>query len=122
MKGAIALISILIITAASLIIVLSVNLLSLIGLKTAFLRVQGEKSFYFSDGCIEEALVRLKRDPNYTGGSLTSENKICNVVVTSNLDLRTIHSIAAFEDKIRRIEMVVKIIPNGLKMISWREY
>jgi len=124
-SGTIALISLLIIGAVTLAIGLSVNLLGLEEMKMGFRSNKSSESFYVAESCLEEALMRLKRESNYTGGSLAIGNKSCSIVIEANNDQRIITVSGDVNNMFRKIKAVVNIIADGvtygLEIVSWQE-
>ncbi len=85
-RGAVALITVIVLMAAGLAIVTSMNLLSVSESSTASFHVRGNRAFYGDDACVEETLLRLYRDPNYLGGTLAVGPVTCTVTVTLGTD------------------------------------
>jgi len=120
-RGQIALISLLIILAVVLTIGLSVNLLSIGEMKMGFTESESSKTFYSADACIEEALMRLKRDPDYNGGNLNVDNIYCIITITANGNQRVITSEGIVGNKVRKIEMVINFVGRKMEVVSWKE-
>jgi len=124
-KGTIALISLLIITAVALAIGLSLNLLGLDEMRMGFRESKSSEAFYGAESCLEEALMRLKRDANYSGGTLQIGNGSCNIVITVNGSQRTITVSGTVNQLIRKIQTVVNVLNDGTTFgtenISWQE-
>jgi len=120
-KGQMALLSLLIVLVAVLTMGLSMNLLSIKEMKISFTESESSKAFYFADACIEEALMRLKRDHNYKGGSLNVDNIYCIITVTANGNQRTIISKGTMGNKVKKIEMIVNFVGRKIEVVSWKE-
>ena len=124
-SGAIALISLLIIAAVTLAIGLSLNLLGLDEMRMGFRESKSSQAFHVAESCLEEALMRLKRDANYTGGNLSIGNGSCNIVITVNGTQRTITATGTVDQLMRKIQTTVNVLNNGTtfgnETISWQE-
>ena len=124
-SGTIALISLLIITAVTLAIGLSLNLLGLDEMRMGFRGSQSSQAFHVAESCLEEALMRLKRDANYTGGNLSIGNGSCNIIITADGNQRTITVSGNIDQLIRKIQTTVNVLNNGTtfgnETISWQE-
>ncbi len=120
-QGYIALISIIIITAVILIISISINLSGVSEIQMSVSENQSLESFAVAEAGISEAMIRLKRDSGYSGGSLNIGNGSCTIEVTSNASNRTITSTGIVNDLTRKIESIVELNGNNLTIISWKE-
>lgn len=126
-QGYSALVSMLLIVAISLTIALGINAGGIYEIRDSLTYSLSNESFYFADSCVEEAIIRLKRDENYTGGSLTSGDIQCTVGVTlTATDTYTINSLANLNNLYyREIEAIVTVEVDGqarnISLTSWSE-
>ena len=124
-SGTIALISLLIITAVTLAIGLSLNLLGLDEMRMGFRESKSSQAFHVAESCLEEALMRLKRDANYTGGNLQIGQGSCNIVIAVNGTERTITVTGTVDQLIRKIQSVVNVLNDGTtfgnETVFWQE-
>lgn len=107
-RGAVALITVIVLMAAGLALVTGMNLLSFSESSTTTLHVRSNRALYGDDACVEEALYRLYRDSAYTGGTLTVGSVACTVTVTDpfpsdNPDVRNIAAVATEGSLTRRL-------------------
>jgi len=121
-KGQIALISILIITAAVLIIAVSASYLTIGALKIS--SGFSLSSFYMSEACVDGALKLLQKDAYTTAGSVPIGSGQCSFVVNSD-DPPTIHTIEATansNNNVRKIKVIVsRVGTHSLSLVSWEE-
>jgi len=120
-SGAIALITVVVVGFVTLLLALSISLAGFGELKMGFQEGKSAQVYYVAEACMEEAGLRLKRDSNYSGGSLTVGDKSCTIVISANGGERTVTATAGFDNFVRKIEMVVSIVPRGLNVTSWKE-
>lgn len=123
-SGFIALTSILIIAAVILAISVSVPLLAIEEGKSALSFKKGRETLKIAEGCIEEAMLRLRDNANYTGGSLTVGDGSCTITVSGTGVNRTIDveaSITTPVDYIRNIRVAVKRVGNSINVLTWQE-
>lgn len=78
---------------------------------------QGTLSYYAAESGAENALLRLIRDPNYTGETLSVDGG--SVVIQVNNG--TITSTAAVSNTIRKIQIITVTTNNQLTVSSWKE-
>jgi len=123
--GTIALISLLIITAVTLAIGLSMNLLGLDEMRMGFRESKSSEAYYVVESCMEEALVRLKREANYSSGILQIGDGSCNINIVANGSQRTITVTGTVDQLIRKIQAVVNVLNDGTtfgnETVSWQE-
>ena len=80
----------------------------------------GRETFYLTQGCLEEALLSLKQDPGYSGGSLIIDSVLCEIIVTGG-ETRTL-TIRATQgtDYNREMQADVRLSPD-FSILRWRE-
>ena len=82
---------------------------------------QGVYAYYMAESGAEEALLRLIRNPNYTGtvsvDDIPTENGSVNVTVNSG----TIISTGQYNNSIRKIQVETLYNNNILTVSSWKE-
>ena len=78
---------------------------------------RGTIAYYAAESGVENALLRMLRDPGYTGESLTINDSMVTIQVSGS----TITSIAEYGNTIRKIEAETAYNNNILTVISWRE-
>ncbi|HCJ52510.1 MAG TPA: hypothetical protein DIS62_05230 [Candidatus Kerfeldbacteria bacterium] len=119
-NGYIALTSMLIILAATLVVAMSANLLSIDTGRTSVTLEDGMSSFALANTCLEEGLLRLRQDMNYTGGSLNAIDGSCTITVLANGTQRELTSEATVDSSTRHITVDVDLA-SGFSFDSWRE-
>lgn len=69
----------------------------------------------------EVALIKLLRDPNYTGESFTIDTASVTVNVVGG-DTKTVTSTASMGDFIRKVQTIVNFSSDGkMTITSWKE-
>ena len=124
-RGQTALVGVLIITAIILLLVMSVSYSSRQELGISTQETANRQATYLADSCLDEALVRLKRDDAYAGGNFSLFTGNCQISIAAQSDRRTISITARQGDNVRRLEAVAQVEREGnewqLKLESWRE-
>lgn len=110
----------------TLALALSVQFAGIGELQTGFQNNLSSQGFSLADGCLEEAMLRLRRDSAYTGGTLNVGDDSCTIVVTGAGGTRTITSTATINSVVvREIEAEISIsaTPTGnlVTITSWEE-
>lgn len=123
-KGYIALIAILIIIAVTLAVGLSMGLLGIGETQAGLTGEQSRQSFQLANGCLEEAILRIKKDNNYEGGNLNIKEGSCNITVgrgPKQGNPFTINIQANVNNYIRKIEAQIDTQKEPVKLIYWKE-
>lgn len=120
-KGYIALIAVLIVVVATLAISLSLNLLSIGETQSGLLKQQSAQSFELADSCLEEALLKLKSDDAYTGGSLNIEQGSCTITVVSQGQNRIVTAESDVNNIKKKLEARVRVSGNTIVFDYWQE-
>ncbi len=78
---------------------------------------QGINAYYVAESGAEEALLRLLRNPNYTGGTITVGSGNAVVQISNG----TITSTGTYASNIKKIQ-VQTVNSNGIvSIVSWKE-
>ncbi len=80
---------------------------------------QEETSYYTAESGVENAILRLLRDPNYTGETLSINNGTATITVTGS-NPYTITSIGSLGVIKRTVQVVVSYNNNILSITSWK--
>lgn len=81
---------------------------------------QGLSAYTIAEGGAENALLRLLRDPNYAGETLSIGNGYATITINGT-DPKTIISIGREGNFERTIEVIVTYTDNILTVTSWKE-
>lgn len=122
-SGFTALVTLVVISSVALLIALSVNLISLSEMQMGFDRNRSFRAFWAAEACLDEAKIRLKRNSNYSGGSLIIDANVeCLSLVVQNGQKRIITTTGTVDDIIiRRIEAQVDLTGGRITMDYWKE-
>lgn len=84
-KGSVALISIMLISAITLIVVIAMTEINFFTSSQSYNSQNDKTAYYAAEACLEEAIVRLEGDLNYSSGSLTFDaDTSCTISVTDD--------------------------------------
>ena len=102
------------------VITASVSLM-IISSSTTTMYVGGNQAKSIAEAGIENALVRLLRDPSYTGeNDLIIGNGSVDITVTGSTN-KTITAEGSMDNKMKKIEVTANMSNNILNIISWKE-
>lgn len=82
---------------------------------------QGTSAFYIAEAGVENALIRLLRDPSYTGETLVVDGGSTEISV-SGTNPYTVVSAGSYGDFLRTVEVTVLFDNNNVMTITnWEE-
>lgn len=120
-SGATALLTVLIIGAATLIMAVSASFLSMGELDLGYTAQKGGETFALTDGCMEDALRHLRIDNGYIGGTLNFGAKSCIINITANGLDKTVNVVGTFGNYNKEIEVDLTLSGNVIAINSWIE-
>lgn len=121
-EGLSLLLIVVIVGSAALIMALSTTLLGIGELDLGVTSQKSAETFALTDGCVEEALRRLRLDSGYAGGSLSYGAGTCIIGVQSNLQNRIITATGTVDIYTRVVQMDVDIDADGVIVVNnWNE-
>ena len=82
---------------------------------------EGTESYYGAESGIENALLRIIRNPLYTGETMNFLGEEISIVVTNNSGIYTITSTGKIGDSSRAIEAIAEYQSGTLTVTSWNE-
>lgn len=116
-----ALVSLLIIIAVSILAVTSAIVSASLSSTTAITTIS-DKVYYSAETGAEEALIKLLRDPTYSGGNFNIDGVDVNIIVSSPSPTeRNISSDATINNVKRKIAVRANFINNTLTVTDWKE-
>lgn len=81
---------------------------------------QGINAYYIAETGIENAILKLLRDPNYTGETLTLENGTATIQVINGSPI-TIVSQGESGNSLKKIQAEMLYNNYKLEVVSWKE-
>jgi type II secretory pathway component PulK len=82
---------------------------------------KGNQAKLVAESGVENALLRLLRNPDYTGETIQLSQGETDIAVTGNQTDKTITSRSIYLDSIYTVEVQVKFNTGILEIISWKE-
>ncbi|PIQ78948.1 hypothetical protein COV81_03790 [Candidatus Peregrinibacteria bacterium CG11_big_fil_rev_8_21_14_0_20_41_10] len=125
-SGLVSLIAVIVITAATLAIALTLGMSSITQTQSGLFIDNGYTALGLADSCAEEAYYRLKLDNAYVGGTLVLDTNSCIVVVTGTGLSRTVTTTATFDGFTRTLVNEVTFVQNtgstslGMDLTQWQ--
>ncbi len=122
-SGIAALLTVVIISAAVLIIAKSASLSGINEVDMAYLSGRGGEALAIAEGCAEETLRRLQINSSYTANDviLSVGNGSCTINITANGDERTITALGNVRDYFKKIEVEATIGTEQIVIDDWDE-
>ena len=124
-RGVAMLVVVVVISAAALIMAVGSAMLGIGEIDTAYTSARGGEALSIVDGCMEEALERLRVDNSYVGGTLTPPNGSCTISISVAGVNRTIDVFgtvnATYNKKIRAMATLPPDRSSVIIINSWQE-
>ena len=120
-KGFIAITTVLIISGAVIAIVATIFTLSMGESQSSLALAKGENAVQFSEGCIEDVLLRIRSDDNYSATEITYPEGVCSVDIIRNGTIWTVNVHANISDYERSLRVIFEKTISGIVMTHWEE-
>lgn len=123
-SGLVAITSLLIISVMVLSVAISISLLGLGSAQNSLSYKKGVEALKIAESCIEEGLLRLRDDGNYSGGTLQVEAGSCTIVVSdvgSNRTLDVTGQVPGPPMYERSIQVTVRRMGTSINLLTWQE-
>lgn len=124
-KASIALMSILIISAFTMFLVLTMSEVNVTRSYNYLNTSTQNESLYGAEGCLEEAIIRLEQDMAFTSGTITySAEKTCQITVSGTNPL-TVNIEMSYDDYTQNYSAELNVVEDGeannIHLSSWQE-
>ncbi len=122
--GLMAISSLLIISAVALAIAVSISMIGIGEAQNSLTYKKGAEVLKVAESCVEESLLRLRDDVNYSGGSLQVGNGSCTINVIGAGSDRTIDvtgTISGPPQFVRQLQLTVKRTGQSINILTWQE-
>ncbi len=118
-KGLVSLITVLIISTSILISAVGAAYLNIGGLDISYLSSAGKRAFYLGEACIEEALIQLKNNNNFstTTANMVLQDGSCTYTVTDMGGTKEVISIGTTGEHYKQIN-IEAIIQNNVPQLT----
>lgn len=120
-KGYIAFSTILIVSVVVLAIAVTSSLVSLGEAQSSFAQYNGESTLQFVEGCAEDALLKVRANAAYAGGSITRPEGTCTITITGAGNPKTLTATTTNTSYKRTVQIVYNRTGTGVTLVSWRE-
>lgn len=122
-SGSIALISVLIIAAFTILIVVAMSEVNISTSYEYFNNSENKTAYYAAESCLEEAVIRLEDDPTFNSGTITFDaDTNCNISVTGNQILIEVTHLDFAQNYHADISLNSNGQANNVKLLNWYEY
>lgn len=119
--GATALVTVLIISAASLIMAYGATMLGLGELGMSYNSQEGDGAMFGAESCLEEVLIKLKRNPSYSGSNLVINDYSCIISISGAGNPYYISVESSYGDYTKKIEVEAEFNGSSPRLSSWTE-
>ncbi len=123
-KGMAAILTVIIISAAVLLMAYSASILGLGDLEFSVAADKSNEAIILTDGCVEEVFRRIILDNNYTATNenLTVGGNYCIINVNGSVSSKNIVVSGFIDDYSNKVEVQISISSNNVIQVnSWKE-
>lgn len=120
-KGYVAIVTVLTISLVALVVAVTVSLLAIGEGQASLAYYKGEDTLSFVEGCMEDALLKIKGSPTYAGGSITRPEGTCTITI-SKVGSTWITTATTTATNYKRTVQTVVTRSGTLTLTSWREF
>ena len=121
--GYVAISIILILTAVVLGIIVTVAQLGIGEGQVSLALSKGEDTLHFVEGCTEDALLKIRSSPSYTGGTISRPEGTCLVTVTGGGPYTVTASVNNWQGTSGYNRTIQVVVTRGstMSLTSWKE-
>lgn len=119
-RGYIALITVIILSAVTIAIATTVSLLAIGEAQSSLSLSRGEDTLAFVEGCMEDALLKVRASDSYAGGSITRPEGTCTITASKVGSTWTVTATTTATTYKRTIQAIATKSAS-LTIGSWKE-
>jgi Na+-transporting NADH:ubiquinone oxidoreductase subunit NqrC len=119
-RGYAALSIVLLLSVIAGVIVITSTLLGIGEGQAALALTKGEETLHFVEGCMEDALLKIRQNASYAGGSITRPEGTCSITVAQAGSTYTVTATTPVTTYKRSIQAVVQR-GSSISITSWKE-
>jgi hypothetical protein len=121
-KGIAALLTVVVVSAAAMIIAYSATMLGIGETEMGYMAQRATEALSVADGCMEETLNRLRKNNSYVGGTLNLGEGSCIINITGTGATRAITIIGTVDDYNKKIYSDITFLSGRrIRVDSWQE-
>lgn len=120
-RGIAAILTVLIVSAATLIMAFNSSLLGLGELDLGYTSQKAGEAMSVADSCVEESLRRLRLDSSYAGGSINVNVNSCVINIVAVGGSRTIVVESTVGEYHKKIQVEAVLSGRDVTINSWQE-
>ena len=120
--GFVAFTSLLVISAITLAVVITSSLMGVSEARSSLDFKRGLETYNIAVSCVEEALLKLKNNPGYTGSSLIVGDGECTIEISVAGTARTINVYATLSSSasVKRIQAEAQVGTGSVSIQNWQ--
>lgn len=104
----------------AMIVISSSVVMLIVNIKSTTKFELGTEAYAIAESGAENAVLRILRNPNYSGETLTVGNGIAEISVNGSTQ-KTILSVGKTDNFVRKVQVVVVYVNNIATISSWME-
>ena len=120
-SGYVAISIVLILSVISIAVAVTVAQLGIGEGQTSLSHSKGEETLHFVEGCLEDALLKLRASASYAGGTISRPEGSCTITVSSVATTYTVTATTTATTYRRSVQAVVVRGSSAVTLSSWKE-
>lgn len=124
-QGAIALVAVLVISAILIIISLGISDAQISNSLQYKNNYNDKTLYYFAETCLEEAMIRIERDPNFSSGSIDNGDGVACTITASGSSIKDLNVVVTFQNFSQNYLGNISITQNGqannVSLLKWEK-
>lgn len=120
-QGFVAISVVLIVISVVLAVGTTITLLSVGEAQSGLVLFQGEDNLNLIEGCVDDAMLKIRSDSTYAGGALNRPEGSCTVTVNFPHPNWNITVSASSNSIQRSVQVIFVKNPTGISLTSWKE-
>ncbi len=113
--------SVIVFIAFGLSVIALSSILTIINLQNTAKNIISVQALSYAEAGVEDAILRLIRDPAYPGGVATLDSATVAVTISGDAINKTVTSTATYNGFTKKIVVVASLANNKLTLVSWKQ-
>lgn len=113
--------SVIVFMAFGLTVIVLSTALTIINIQTTTKVNLSAQTLSYAEAGAEDAILRLARDPSYSGGSYNIDSAVINISVSGDAINKVITSAATYRGFTKKIVVYVSLANNKITLVSWKQ-
>lgn len=120
-QGFIAISTVILVSVVTLAVAIMVTYISLNDAQSSLASFKGEQSLNFTEGCMNDAILKVRASATYSGGTIAYPEGSCTVTVSKSGSTYTLAAVPVSTAFVKKIQAIVTRGATTVTISSWQE-